>query len=118
MSFYEVFIGSLEDPSFHWEGGNWNGNIPHALTPDFPYGRRDFAEVLRRIEVGIYVGKQVDWGAWVAKVDKQQIERLLGDLYVTTPPAAPQVENLVKLRQAVGQLDADRQYALVAYETE
>jgi hypothetical protein len=117
MSFYDVFVGSLEDPDFRWEGGNWDGNIPHALTPDFPCGRRGFDEVLHRIEAGIYVGKQVDWGAWVAKVDKQQVKALLDDLYVTSPPPVPHlVDHLAKVREAVERLESDRKYALVAYE--
>jgi membrane associated rhomboid family serine protease len=33
MSCLDVYIGDLSDPSFHWNGGNWNDNVPTRRFP-------------------------------------------------------------------------------------
>jgi len=30
-----MYIGDLEDPSFEWEDGDWNGNILGRISPAF-----------------------------------------------------------------------------------
>jgi hypothetical protein len=31
MTYCSTYIGDLSDPSFHWDGGDWNGNIPRGI---------------------------------------------------------------------------------------
>jgi len=33
MTTIDHWIGSLEDPSFKWEGGDWSGNTPKSISP-------------------------------------------------------------------------------------
>lgn len=116
MTWYNVYIGSLEDPDFHREGGDPNGNIPNRLTPEFPDLWRDFFEVVQRIETRIYEGKQVDFDGWVAKVNKQQIQDFLDDRCAAAPDRSSP-ETTAELRNAIDALEPDKLYALVAAAT-
>ena len=50
MTYYDAYVGRLDDPNFHWDGGDWNGNVPHRLSPFFPPTIEPvYWEVLRRI---------------------------------------------------------------------
>jgi len=33
MTYCSTYIGDLDDPSFNWNGGDWNGNIPRNKGP-------------------------------------------------------------------------------------
>ena len=67
----DAYIGYVDhDQDFKWEGGNWNGNIPKRQSPFFPGG--GFRMIKERIASGKYEGKQTDWGAWVAIVNKKK----------------------------------------------
>jgi hypothetical protein len=64
----------LDDPDFHWDGGNWRiGNIPRRKSPFFP-------SVMAR--AGELDGKQTDWGGWVARATKKQIHEFIASIYV------------------------------------
>jgi hypothetical protein len=57
----DVFVGELDDPTFNWEGGDWDNNAPRRLSPTFPpvgtsYG--PWAVVYRRVQEGQLEGKQ------------------------------------------------------------
>lgn len=114
MTFYDAYIGSLEDPKFSWSGGDWQGDIPEPIGPLFPptqrsrgYSSNAFGEILARINEGAFEGKQVDWGAWVAKADKEQLRSFVDDLYPARQTKA--------LRRFIDGLDDDK-YAFVASE--
>jgi hypothetical protein len=36
MTYCSTYIGDLSNPAFHWDGGDWNGNIPSGIGPVFP----------------------------------------------------------------------------------
>jgi hypothetical protein len=57
MSFLDVYIGDLNDPSFRWDGGDWNGNVPTRLSPFFPGGDRIRRVMLERIDSKANEGK-------------------------------------------------------------
>jgi chorismate mutase len=122
MSYLDVYIGDLSDPSFHWDGGNWNGNVPTRLSPFFPDGDRIRLVVLERIDSEAYEGKQTDWGSYVAKVTKQQIEDLIEkqyrdhDWYKDPSPMPHMLQALQELRDFVDSLDEQKLHALVATE--
>jgi hypothetical protein len=119
MTYYDAYVGRLDDPDFLWDGGDWSGNVPHRLSPFFPSTREPvFWEVLRRIERGDYEGKQTDWGGWVAKVTKQQLLEFMTDIYGA--PEQTTLNNaahpLHELQQFIERLEDGGQYALVATE--
>jgi hypothetical protein len=127
MTYYDVYIGRLDDPSFSWDGGNWNGNVPHRLSPFFPpYARpglRVWDEFHRRLASGEFKGRQTDWGGWVAPASKAQIEAFMADLYFPRPSLEnlkrlfPHVTDpLDELVAFVSDMDDDGQFALVATE--
>jgi len=31
MSFYNLYVGDASDPTFHWDGGDFSGNIPEII---------------------------------------------------------------------------------------
>jgi hypothetical protein len=118
----DVYIGSLKDRKFSWDGRDWNGNVPRQRSPDFPDGDKAFWEVRRRITKGDLDGKQTDWGGWVARCNKSQIEAIIRDLYEGHPwyepgSTMPHMEQRLKdLKTYVGQLNDDDVYALVTTE--
>jgi hypothetical protein len=122
MSFLDVYIGDLSDPSFRWDGGNWNGNVPTRLSPFFPGGDRIRRVMLERIDSKAYEGKQTDWGGYVAKVTKQQIKDLIQeqygdhDWYKDPSPMPHMLQALQKLRDFVDSLEERKLHALVATE--
>ena len=122
MTYRDVYIGLLEDPKFSWEDGNWDGNTPSATSPLFPPAMGAFNELIDRIESGAYEGKQTDWGAWVAKVSKQQILGFIEDCYgqdryYTDPKYMPHLyDKMQELLRRIESLDEHKTYALVASE--
>lgn len=113
----DVYIGSLDDPEFAW-----NGNVPRQKSPLFPDGHKAFWEVRRRIAQGDLDGKQTDWGGWVARVKQSQIETFIRDLYeghtwYESGSPMPHMEQSFKdLKAYIGQLNDNDIYALVATE--
>ena len=125
MSYCDVYIGLLDDPNFSWDGGNWEGNCPRCLSPFFPpvgpaYGA--WSVVIQRIEQGIYDGKQVDWGGFVARVTRFEIEKLIIELYENQSDYGPDSQlphlkkQLEELKEYVRALSTTEKYALVASE--
>ena len=122
MTYRDVYVGDLDDPDFHWDGGNWSGNEPKALSPFFPptygHGEDPFFAVIHRIADGRYEGKQVDWGAWVAKMKKQQIKDFLREFYMRdSDDSLPHLRaQLQEVLRCVESLDQERIYGLTASE--
>jgi hypothetical protein len=121
-AFLEVYIGRLDDSRFSWDGGNWQGNVPHRLSPYFPPvgANGEFREVTRRIESGRYDGKQTDWSGWTARVSKTDIAELIDTLYADYSQSSElrHIETqLDELRAYVEDLEDGPPYALVATES-
>lgn len=120
MPFLDVYIGDLNDPSFSWENGDWNGNCPKRQSPFFP-PPAPFSEMKTMIEQGELVGKQVDWGGWVAKAKKDQIMKIvndyyLGDWYERNSFLPHLIKQMKELQEYITSLDSEIEYALVASE--
>ncbi len=82
MTSYDLYIGDLDDPNFSWEGGNWNGNSPRGATGiHVGVDLSTFHKFTNMIDA--LQGKQTDWGCWVARLKKEEIEGVLSDLGVT-----------------------------------
>ena len=119
--YLDVYVGYFDD-TFDWDGYSTVGNAPKRRSPFFPSGREAFRELKRRIKEGVYEGRQVDWGAWVAKVNKQQIFDFVADMYavdmtVSRARLTPLKGTLTELLVFVENLDPTIDYALVASET-
>jgi hypothetical protein len=118
-----TYIGWLDDPNFKFEGGDWSGNIPRRRFPREGTARwggfESFNKVASRIERHVYVGDQTDWGAFVAKVSKQQLKDFVAELF-DDGPDKPLPKHLADdLREAndfIEALDPNKEYALVACE--
>ena len=126
MTACDVYIGDLDDPQFHWDGGDWNGNVPKPIASVFPPVGGSYNECFHRWvdESGVEC-RQTDFGGWVARVSQEQladyIEYCYGSESMYTDPDKRQawkhlVDRLEKLRHVVAGLDQGRLYALVATE--
>jgi len=112
-----VYVGDLDDPLFKWDGGDWNGNVPARLSPEFPpmvqsYNAKYHAWVKA---VGVKC-EQTDFGAWVACVTKAQIEEFIAQVYRDDEVLPWVVDSLEKLKKFVAKLDGTKVYGLVATE--
>jgi hypothetical protein len=123
VTIHNIYVGDLADPNFHWEGGDWNGNVPRPLGPSFPgAGFGMYCRVMDAARSGRYDGKQTDFGGWVLKVRRQQILDLIEEWYghdpwYTDPAKMPHLfQQLQDLRAFVLSLDPEATYALVAWE--
>lgn len=126
--YLNVYVGELAegDDPLDW-GGTWNGNTPKKRGPSFPpahvpYLREPFLQLKQRIADGVFSGKQVDWGAWAAKVSKAQILAFIAEIYggdptYEDPNNTPHLyEQMQKLQDYLASLAEDRLYALVGAE--
>ena len=112
----DVYIGTLDDPDFRWEGGNWNGNCPRRISPVFPVvNYKLFFELIKRIEDGVYIGKQTDWAAWVARVSKAQIRDFIKEMSASLAPETS--STMAELNAFVESLNSGEEFALVARES-
>ncbi|MDR3562709.1 MAG: hypothetical protein P4N59_14915 [Negativicutes bacterium] len=129
MSVFKTYIGDLEGHSFVWNPDDAtynNGNMPPALSPHFPVlnGLESVGfRLVYKILTGEFYGKQVDWGCWVAKVNKTQIidfintHYLWGECYLGFGETDPAFEDeLGELLVAVRSLEPGKMYGLVACE--
>lgn len=110
--FLYVYIGDLQDAEFSYEQGNWNGNIPERISPNFP-ATHPFHLLLDKIKSGEFEGKQVDWAAWVSKVKPNQILDFIEECYKDYKGSKGELRRLVKI---VNKLDKHKFYGLVAFE--
>ena len=127
MSLLDVYIGKLEWPVPERASEAPIPNAaPRRLSSSFPppSGTREnpYFLILRKIEKGDYAGRQMRWGAWVAKVRKGQIHELIDEVYagdriVRDPAYKPHLSaQLSELHSCLESLDQDVEYALVANE--
>ena len=126
MSYCDAYIGYLDDPYFRWGEGEGTGRPPKRVSPFFPpaytraYGI--FSVIIERINDKTFEGKQVDWGAFVAKVSKKQIVELIDEFYPDSwIERNKEYSNhlniqLVDLKKFVSQLSDEKAYALMACE--
>lgn len=122
MTMCWVYVGDLEDPGFKWEGGDWNGNVPRPISPDFPAEKEHYHRIYREwvAKSGVEC-RATDWGTKVAKVKKQHILDYLAFCYGTDPTYTDNglphlVGQLRLIERLVGELDGERVYGLVASE--
>jgi hypothetical protein len=102
----DVYIGLANDPNFRWENGDFNGNIPHRISPFFLEAHKmfyDFCEVGHDF-LGMHF-VQLDWGAWGAKARKADIEQV-----IATYGSNDEIDAFFNI------MDEDIEYALIICE--
>lgn len=126
MTIYEGYIGSLDDPNFKWEGGNWSGNIPTSISPNLPplpnSSENLYFKVADLIESGRCPGKKTEWGAYVAVVTKSQLQTIFSEWYGANGSLLKNSDyehwhpNYIKVMEFVSRLEEQTPYALVGTE--
>lgn len=122
MTIHSVYLGDLDDPKFSWEGGDWNGNTPRAISRLFPDCYPLFFQVIQLAKEAGENGRQTDFGAFVVKMKKAEIIALIDKWYAgkTWDSAIDRhthySEELAKLKALVAELDDEKLYALVGTE--
>ena len=116
MTICVVYVGDIEDPTFKWDG-DWNGNVPARLSPEFPpmpqHYHADFHAWVKATGV---VCEQTDFGGWVARVTKSQIADFIAEVY-KGGRILPWFEGALEdLKKFVENLDNSHVYGLVATE--
>ncbi len=125
MQLLDVYIAKLDDTELEAVGESRSVNTaPKRLSSSFPppSGTREnpFFVVLRKIEDGVFNGRQTPWGAWVARVRKGQIDKFVDEIYagdriVRDPDYKPHLSaQLTRLHSFIQSLEQDTDYALVA----
>ncbi len=116
MTMCVVYVGDIEDPTFKWDG-DWNGNVPARLSPEFPPPPQHYnADFHAWVKATGVVCEQTDLGGWVARVTKSQIADFIAEVY-KGGRILPWFEGALEdLKKFVGALDDSRVYGLVATE--
>ena len=76
MTFYEVSVRRAGDPTLSYDAvvDDWAGlDLMFGLSS----GSDKMLEVIRAIDSGALVGKQLDWGAWLAKIRRPDLEKIV-----------------------------------------
>ena len=120
MTYLDVYIGNLDDPSFDWGNGNWQGNVPRRKSPFFP-PPAPFQLIIQNVERGLLDGRQTDWGGWTARVTGKYLKDFVHTYY--SGERGRYDKCIVHLAQQLAELRAfsdtlldDKLYALVATE--
>ena len=112
-----VYVGDLADPTYKREGGDWNGNVPARLSPEFPPMAGHYNEAFHTWVKAISVKcEKTDFGGWVACVTKSEIVEFVDLGYCGSETLPWVAERLIELKEFVSTLDEDVQYGLVATE--
>ncbi len=109
----DAYIGWLDDPDFHWEGGDWNSNVPKRRSPFFPNGHAALAAITAAIEAGTIDGKQTDWAGFVARVTKAELTDFVKAMGVTGDRAGAMNQTILDF---IATLEDKKPYGLVAVE--
>lgn len=117
MTVCVVYVGDLDDPSFKWAGGDWNGNVPARLSPEFPpmtqHYNDDFHAWVKAVGVK---RKKTGFWAWVACVTKAQILDFISHVYRGKEDLPWVVDSLKGFNKSFSELDDKTIYGLVATE--
>ena len=109
MSFYNLYVGDATDPTFHWDGGNYSGNIPEIIMELSSLGLPGCARARNLLESPKYGGRVLDWGASGARMNKARIIEFLAELSGAEP-------HCITPRHDINALEEDREYILFACE--
>ena len=117
MTVCVVYVGDLEDPRFLWDGGDWNGNVPARLSPEFSPMSGHYNEAFHSwVKAKGLTCEKTDFSGWVARVTKDQIFEFIAEAYRGSEDLPRVADRLPELKRFVETLFADHEYGLVATE--
>ena len=117
MTICVVYVGDLQDPTFKWKGGDWNGNVPARLSPEFPPISGHYHSAFHAwVKANGIACEQTDFSGWVARVTKSQILEFIAEAYRDSEELPWVAHGLPELKCFVETLLDHRQYGLVATE--
>ncbi|MGD9417373.1 MAG: hypothetical protein Q7R22_000410 [Verrucomicrobiota bacterium JB025] len=109
MAYYHLYVGDASDTKFHWDGGDYSGNIPEVILNLGGTGLPGCIAARNLLESPKYGGRVLDWGSSGARLTKARIIEFLnefeGPLLAGNPTLA-----------RIQTLEDDREYILVACE--
>ena len=79
MSFNNLYVGDASDPKFHWEGGDYSGNIPVIILDLGGIGLMGCVEARSLLKSQKYGGRVLDWGSSGARLTKERIIEFLSE---------------------------------------
>jgi hypothetical protein len=109
MSFYNLYVGDASDPKFHWDGGDYSGNIPKIILDLGGIGLLGCIDAENLLEDAKYGGKVLDWGSSGARLTKARIIEFLNDFKGSRLTGEPHLSR-------IDALEDDREYILFACE--
>ncbi|MEI7912779.1 MAG: hypothetical protein WCK77_24390 [Verrucomicrobiota bacterium] len=109
MSFYNLYVGDASDPTFHWDGGDFSGNIPKIILDLGGLGLFGCVEARNLLESPKYGGRVLDWGASGARLNKARILEFVSE-YLQSG------QHCVFTLRRLQTLEDDREYILLACE--
>lgn len=127
--FMDVYVGYLDTTdTFNYDGGDWNGNTPKRITSIFPFSHDVWRLIMSKMKNQEFEGKQTDWGAYVVKVNKEQIIDIFEEVVSKNKSIIEfvgrqktykdkDVYNIQNIRNELNQLDSNTLYALTCRET-
>lgn len=104
----DVYIGDLDDETFDFQNGDYNGNIPKQISENFPNSHESFWFVIKQITENHIYGKQTDWAGWVAIVYPCDVRDIFIKFYNES--------DFNSLEKIIKGLDENKKYGLVARE--
>ena len=121
MSFYDLYVArDIEDAGFTWDlsKADRSGNCPRKApgSPLFPFAATGPFWLLKKlVESGAFPDGSFksDWGSWVARVTKAEIEEFVAKAY----RGRGELADLPSLRTYIASLDPAEKYLLVASES-
>ena len=109
MTMKNAWIGNIDSPNFDFYGGQYSGNIPKRESPLLPSAYKLMETIWEMERNGEYEARQLDWGAWGAKMSKRELSDFVDSFYG--------VDEAKDVRRFVQGLEHDKTYVLVALET-
>lgn len=117
MTVCVVYVGDLADPTFKWEGGDWNGNVPARLSPEFPPMSGHYNAAFHAwVKAKGVTCEHTDFGGWVACATRSEIIEFINEVYRGSESLPWVADRLTELMVFVGTLEENVQYGLVATE--
>jgi hypothetical protein len=110
MTDYVVHVARIRDPDFDWRAAGdagWQANLEPLF--ELERGLLEVVAVGRRAMDPASGGRQLDWGAWMVPVTKEELAARVARLDPAFAPARD-------VEARVAALAGDGRYALVAVE--
>lgn len=109
-----VYIGNLDDSTFDWDDKSGQSLNPIKRSPFFPGSSYTWCNVVDYFKTNEFISEQRDWGSYVAKMNKDQIEKMIQEVYKNNWYLY--LDELFELQQFIKKLDPKKEYAVIASE--